>query len=224
VVDVANRLNEDPVVGRSPVTGFFFFTNTNRQRRPNQASIRLVNDNKQEFANQVRRCALDLAQHGVSALGGLYDLTADRLVRYTCVITRNQEDAEDAMQAAMVRIANKPGNLASARTPWPYFVRVARNEALKIVQKRRSNRSLSVLFEPAAKEAHEAEEDDNRAFIRRAIARLPKKQAEVVVLKVWENLTFSEVAEVLDESPNTIASRYRYALQKLTEVLQPVRW
>ena len=128
------------------------------------------------------------------------------------------------MQAAMVRIANKPGALASARMPWPYFVRVARNEALKIVQKRRSNRSLSVLFEPTARENDDAEDDDNRAFIRRAIARLPKKQAEVVVLKVWENLTFSEVADVLDESPNTIASRYRYALQKLTEVLQPVRW
>ena len=128
------------------------------------------------------------------------------------------------MQAAMVRIANKPSALASARLPWPYFVRVARNEALKIVQKRRSNRSLSVLFEPTSREKDEAEEDDNRAFIRRAISRLPKKQAEVVVLKVWENLTFSEVADVLDESPNTIASRYRYALQKLTEVLQPVRW
>ena len=80
------------------------------------------------------------------------------------------------------------------------------------------------MFEPTSREKDEAEEDDNRAFIRRAISRLPKKQAEVVVLKVWENLTFSEVADVLDESPNTIASRYRYALQKLTEVLQPVRW
>ena len=56
---------------------------------------------KQDFSNRVRRCALDIAQHGVAALGGLYDLTADRLVRYTYVITRNREDAEDAMQAAM---------------------------------------------------------------------------------------------------------------------------
>lgn len=183
-----------------------------------------MSDIKQEFANQVRRCALDLAQHGVGALSGLYDLTADRLVRYTYVVTRNREDAEDAMQAAMVRIANKPQALASARLPWPYFVRVARNEALKIVQKRRSKKSLSVLFEPSSKDPNEAEEEDSRAFIRKAISRLPKKQAEVVVLKVWENLTFAEVADILDESPNTVASRYRYALQKLNEVLQPVRW
>lgn len=184
----------------------------------------MTDSTKQDFANRVRRSAIDLSQHGVAALGGLYDLTAERLVRYAFVITRNKEDAEDAMQAAMVRIAKKPQALASARLPWPYFVRVARNEALKIVQKRRSNRSLSVLFEPASQQKNQAEEDDSSAFIRQAISRLPKKQAEVVILKVWENLTFAEVAEVLDESPNTVASRYRYALQKLTEVLQPVRW
>ena len=35
-------------------------------------------------------------------------------------------------------------------------------------------------------------------------------------------MTFAEIAEVLGESPNTAASRYRYALQKLTQYLQPL--
>ena len=42
------------------------------------------------------------------------------------------------------------------------------------------------------------------------------------MLKIWEGLTFAEIAEVLDESPNTAASRYRYALQKLSQSLQPL--
>ena len=177
-----------------------------------------------EFNQRIRDCAIDLKTHGTAALGPLYDLTAARLVRYTQVITRNREDAEDALQAAMVRVALKPKALASADYPWPYFVRVARNEALKILRKRKPTQSMSVLSEPACSDRDAVEFDDSKKFIRRAVRRLPPKQAEVVVLKVWENLTFAEIADVLDESPNTVASRYRYALQKLSETLQPVRW
>jgi len=43
-----------------------------------------------------------------------------------------------------------------------------------------------------------------------------------VVLKIWEGMTFAEIAHVLGESPNTAASRYRYALQKLSQYLQPL--
>jgi RNA polymerase sigma-70 factor (ECF subfamily) len=55
--------------------------------------------------------------------------------------------------------------------------------------------------------------------VRRALTKLPPTQAEVVVLKIWEGMTFAEIGEVLGQSPNTAASRYRYALQKLSQLL-----
>jgi RNA polymerase sigma-70 factor (ECF subfamily) len=42
-----------------------------------------------------------------------------------------------------------------------------------------------------------------------------------VILKVWNELTFAEIAKVLDVSQNTAASRYRYALGALRKTLQP---
>jgi RNA polymerase sigma-70 factor (ECF subfamily) len=44
---------------------------------------------------------------------------------------------------------------------------------------------------------------------------LPPEQREVVHLKVFEGLTFQEIADLAGESINTVASRYRYALEKL---------
>ena len=41
----------------------------------------------------------------------------------------------------------------------------------------------------------------------------------MVHLKIWEGLTFARIAEVLDIPPNTAASRYRYALEKLRTLL-----
>jgi RNA polymerase sigma-70 factor (ECF subfamily) len=52
-----------------------------------------------------------------------------------------------------------------------------------------------------------------------ALASLPVEQREVVVLKVYEGLSFKEIAELTDISINTIASRYRYAIEKLRGVL-----
>ena len=66
------------------------------------------------------------------------------------------------------------------------------------------------------------EENDQAQVIRQALKRLPTNQSEVVVLKIWEDMTFAEIASVLDESPNTVASRYRYALQKLDNYLRPM--
>ncbi len=65
-------------------------------------------------------------------------------------------------------------------------------------------------------------DDDWREQIQSAVKRLPQEQAEVVVLKIWEELTFAEIADILGESPNTAASRYRYALEKLSRTLQPL--
>jgi RNA polymerase sigma factor (sigma-70 family) len=48
---------------------------------------------------------------------------------------------------------------------------------------------------------------------------LPVDQRETVVLHTWGELTFSQIAEVLEISANTAASRYRYALTKLREAM-----
>jgi len=44
----------------------------------------------------------------------------------------------------------------------------------------------------------------------------------VVHLKLWEDLTFEQIGVVLEISPNTAASRYRYGLDKLRAALRPL--
>lgn len=174
------------------------------------------------FSTRIRICAGELARLGVSALGQLYDLTAPRLVRYALTLTRNRDDAEDALQAAMVRIALRPRALAQANFPWAYFLKVVRNEALNINRRRKSSPLLTVPVDERDEGSSAFEQMEIKLQVRQALERLPRLQSEVVVLKIWEEMTFAEIGEVLGESPNTVASRYRYALQKLTQHLQPL--
>ena len=52
-------------------------------------------------------------------------------------------------------------------------------------------------------------------MIQIAMSQLPDKYREVVTLKVWGELTFAEIAEMLAIPANTVASRYRYGLAEL---------
>lgn len=171
------------------------------------------------FQDEFRRCASNIQHHGVVALGALFDLTAGRSLRYAQSITRNREDAEDALQAAMVRVTLKPRVLVEADFPWPYFLRIVRNEALKVIRRRRSVNADAGFVDRAVEAEDEIEKEDNRLMIQRALDRLPDNQREVIVLKIWEKMTFAEIADVLDKSPNTVASRYRYAMEKLQQQL-----
>jgi DNA-directed RNA polymerase specialized sigma24 family protein len=53
----------------------------------------------------------------------------------------------------------------------------------------------------------------------RCLAGLPSEQREVIVLKIWHHCTFEQIGALLEASPNTVAGRYRYGLQKLRACL-----
>ena len=65
------------------------------------------------------------------------------------------------------------------------------------------------------------EAKERNSILEGAVQQLSKDQQEVVVLKIWGELTFQEIADTLQISNNTAASRYRYALDKLKKLLTP---
>ncbi len=177
-------------------------------------------DSSHTFSRCIRESAERIAESGPAALAGLYDLAARRLVRYAIAITRNQHDAEDAVQAALVRVADSPRLLGRADQPWPYLLRMVRNESLVILRRKRRWTSLVNLADLLTRRGvDEVEREETYRQVWAALRTLPTEQSEVVVLKIWESMTFLQIAEVLDASPSTVASRYRYAMEKLARSL-----
>lgn len=172
------------------------------------------------FTTQVQQCAERLSELGVAALSGLFDLTSTRLVRLAVTITRNQHDAEDAVQSVLARVASTPRLLSRADEPWHYLLRMVRNESLVILRRRRRTLTLVGLTDLLTRTSvDQAEQEESFRAVWLALRRLPVRQSEVVVLKVWEGLTFAQIGDVLAVSPATATSRYRYALEKLTVLL-----
>jgi RNA polymerase sigma-70 factor (ECF subfamily) len=173
-----------------------------------------------QFAERVQQCAERLTATGVDALGSLFDLTSQRLVRFAIALTRNQHDAEDAVQTALVRIAGKPQLLRPVACPWAYLLRMVRNEALVIARRKQRCPTTGDLADLVTLcRVDELEREESHRAVWSAIRALPPEQAEVVVLKIWEEMTFAQIGQILDTSPNTVASRYQYAMVRLTRRL-----
>jgi RNA polymerase sigma factor (sigma-70 family) len=76
--------------------------------------------------------------------------------------------------------------------------------------------NMAPLFETAV------EDRERILVVEAALRRLPSEQREVLVLKIWGELTFEQIAGQLAISPNTAASRYRYGLAALRKDLTPL--
>jgi len=159
-----------------------------------------------------------LAQGDLSALGDLYDRYGRLVYRYALAILGADADAEDVASTVFLRLARQGKRAARIRDLRRFLIAAARNEAISVLRRRRRQCEAvesAALFEPAS----DAQDAADREAIEQALAALPREQREVVVLKVYEGLTFAEIARLVRVSPNTAASRYRYAIAKLKEML-----
>jgi RNA polymerase sigma-70 factor, ECF subfamily len=136
------------------------------------------------------------------------------LLLFALAIAGDYGRAQDAVHQIFLRLLER-GNLsqqvADVRS---YLFASVRNAILNDTKVQQRNVVLdeeSAWFEPPHRD-YAAELN-----LLRALRALPEDQREVIVLHVWGEFTFLQIAEILEISSNTAASRYRYGLAKLRE-------
>ena len=156
----------------------------------------------------------------------LYEDHAQSLFAYLLNLTRSETDTYDVLQEVFLKLANRPELLMGVRDHRAFLLRLAHNLAIDLMRRRATReKHHAVLSSEMADVFAPSAEPDEQAFRQRlasALAELPSDQRAVVHLKLWEGLTFEAIAETLEISPNTAASRYRYGLDKLRQRLRPL--
>lgn len=154
----------------------------------------------------------------------LYDAHANALYAYLLNLTRNESDSHDILQDVFCHIARHHHDVAKAREERAFLLRMAYNAFVDSTRRRhaRERREQSFaqesvgLFEQAAR----ADEAVFRKELEAAMGELPVEQRSVVHLRLWEELTFDEIATLMQIPPDTAASRYRYGIDKLRDRLR----
>jgi RNA polymerase sigma-70 factor, ECF subfamily len=158
---------------------------------------------------------------GIEHIDGLYG--------YALVLTRNRSDAEDLVQETYLRAIRAMGRLRDdsnvkgwlftiLRNIWRNEVRYRRN-APETFDMEADERAARVIDENA-KTPHDVYVGElERRHVRAAVQQLPAEAREVIVLREWEELSYQEIATILDCPIGTVMSRLARARSKLRGLL-----
>ena len=144
----------------------------------------------------------------------LYEAKASELILYGRALGLSHGEAEDVLQemfVALLKMETTPDN------PVHYAVRGMRNRALNF--KRGFLRRITRELESKKWFEQDGGESPHERAAMQCLQKLPPDQREVIVLKIWHEHTFEEIAELLQLSPNTVAGRYRYGMEKMRKCL-----
>ncbi|HEY2584642.1 MAG TPA: sigma-70 family RNA polymerase sigma factor [Tepidisphaeraceae bacterium] len=165
--------------------------------------------------------AESLAAGDPAAYAALYARLARPLLRVAAaMLGGGAGEAEDVVHDVFVALARRREKLRRVEDLDAYVFASLRHAIAARLERRRTERRHLERIAAMRDEAvgpPEMAVDDRLAD---ALATLPPEQREVILLKVDAALTFAQIAEVLRISPNTAASRYRYAIEKLRRCLE----
>ncbi|NLI77814.1 MAG: RNA polymerase sigma factor [Candidatus Riflebacteria bacterium] len=151
----------------------------------------------------------------------LYEEFAPRLQAYLVrAFGLDGQAAEDHIQDAFLPWVETPAAMAAVANPSAYLFASVRNGVLR--QRRRPATvpcdEDRLAATPGA--ATGAGPDPDLAIdIQAALATLPDEQREAVVMRIWGGLSLAEAADQQGVPLQTLASRYRYGLARLKEII-----
>jgi RNA polymerase sigma-70 factor (ECF subfamily) len=158
---------------------------------------------------------------GIEYIDGLYS--------YALALTRNHAEAEDLVQETYVRAIPAMGRLRTDSNMKGWLFTILRNIWLNQLRKRRNGPQMieneagdfgaSSIAEPS-KDPHDLYASKMETEqVRRAIVELPPDFREVLLLREYEDLSYQEIASILDCPIGTVMSRLGRARAKLRALL-----
>ena len=149
----------------------------------------------------------------------LLECLGPRLHRAATRWLGSREDADDAVQEVFVSLVRSRKRLIEVKSLSAYSFVVLHRIVGRLMKSRQRQPELQSRWDEHAAPTPDASSVDEER-LNRAVQSLPADQRDVVVLRTDGGLTFAEISELLGVNSNTVASRYRYALDKLRSELR----
>jgi RNA polymerase sigma-70 factor (ECF subfamily) len=157
-------------------------------------------------------------------LGEFVKKNQNKLVRHAFFRLGNREEAEDVVQEVMIRMYQEKERKQHIEQATSYVFRMVFNSCLDRLRKKTRNN-----FEPLNGRETLRSDESNREteiiateeFLRidHLLNSIPSEQAEVLRLRIIDEMSFVEIAEIMKLPVTTIKSRFSYGITKLRNKL-----
>ncbi|MEQ8790757.1 MAG: RNA polymerase sigma factor [Pirellulaceae bacterium] len=146
------------------------------------------------------------------------------LRRFIVGVVRDRSVAEEIVQSTFAKAAESAAEL-EPRSVKAWLYRVAFHEAISFKRRLQVDRKAMQALAPATVKGSEFPEDalvqkEQAQQVRQAIDELPEKQRQVVLMRIYEQKTFAQIAEETDTPLGTVLVYMQRALERLRQKLQ----
>ena len=134
------------------------------------------------------------------------------------------EDADDALQNTFINAWKSISDFRSESSVYTWLYRIATNEALILINKRKRNASVSIddLADYFA-DSHEGSSwfdgDEAQMKLQNAILKLPEKQRIVFNMKYFDDMKYEDMSIILKTSEGALKASYHHAVKKIEKML-----
>ena len=141
-----------------------------------------------------------------------------QLYGYVFSLVKNRADADDIFQETFSALLRQGEKISKIKYPKTYIYHIARNKSFDLMKKRKKEPVPldSLIFQPA----HDGLSDwFDAQMLNSALEQISEKEKEIILLKIYDGMTFREIAKVTGSLLPTVAARYLRGLKKLKKIL-----
>ena len=164
------------------------------------------------------------ARGDAAAFAAVYERHHQALYRYCRSILRHEEDAQDALQSTMTRAFAALQDEQRDFELRPWLFRIAHNEAISILRRRRDDRPSSTTCPRAGELEDRVAEREELRLLQLDLADLPERQRAALVLRELNGLSHAEIGVVLELSPARSSRRSSRRAARSSAAARGVRW
>lgn len=153
----------------------------------------------------------------------LYELCYERVYRLM-VRMAGVQDAADLTQQVFLQVFRKIHQFAGESKLETWLYRLATNEALQHLRKRKRRGTASLEYEPESDYIDDRRRKEAREVLEQALDRIDPTLRSIFMLREVEGLSYDQIAEVVDIPAGTVGSRLNRARRELRQKLTELGW
>jgi len=166
-----------------------------------------------------------------AAFGVLVDRFKDRLYNGMLGVVGNHDEAEDVVQDTFVQAYLKLHTFQGNSKLFTWLYRIAFNNALSRGRRRRPDLSIEQSKDVAGNEPEDTSEspdegllrEERVALVHRAMDMLTEQHRAILVLREMQNVSYEDIAQILDINIGTVRSRISRARNQLKQHLESLQ-
>lgn len=153
----------------------------------------------------------------------IVDMYQQPIYRYCCRLLGNRQDAEDAVQDILVKAYQSLRRYKPTVSFSAWLYRIAWNHCLNLLRRRQLQARVMRIFRPETVAAGPEQLVEERLYspvLSAALMQLSLEERNILVLRVFEELTFQEMSEILNSSANSLHKRMERIKHKVREAMK----